>query len=332
MNIRRRLFGISPEEATFKRRRFPACEAAARERLETIGRTFLEGYHAALEQRRTPGLVSVLESIELERRGFAYEGAAMALGLMDMLLPWRRDRFRTFLTGPAHNHAYMSYVGYGWALARLGRRPESLLAGADPLIKWLALDGYGFHETYFGWEKVVVDQRIPARLRGYALRAFDQGVGRCLWFVGGADPERVANAIMGFAAPRRSDLWSGVGLAAAYAGGASEADLYALRYLGRDYHREMAQGVLFATETRVQAGNMALHTEVACDIIAGITVPEASAIVNGERRDLPYDDQQPAYEIWRRRIGAYFGSEKLLATAHRGASGRGSVITHPRSV
>ena len=50
-----------------------------RQRIERIGRTFVEGYHAALQDDSVKELVPKLEQIEPDFRGFAYEGAAMGL-------------------------------------------------------------------------------------------------------------------------------------------------------------------------------------------------------------------------------------------------------------
>lgn len=114
------LFGIRLREITFARRGFHVGELAAQRHLEQIGLTFLEGYHAALEEGRLGRLLSRLDAVKHESRGFAFEGAAMALCLLDHLLPGRRYRLPTFLNGPGRNHAYMVHVGVGWAAARLG--------------------------------------------------------------------------------------------------------------------------------------------------------------------------------------------------------------------
>jgi enediyne biosynthesis protein E3 len=304
--LRTLIFGLSLDEATFERRGFPECGAKARERLERVGKTFLTGYLAALDNANESRLTRALEAVELETRGFAYEGAAMALGLLDILFPWRRDRWRSFTNGPALRHVYMMNVGLGWALARLKRSPERYLERLDPLIGWLVMDGYGFHDCYFGWRKVMVDHHVPDRVRGYARNVFDQGVGRALWFVNGADPRRIAEIIGRFPADRHSDLWSGVGLAAAYAGGVDESALALLALLCGDHRAAMAQGVLFATETRMNAGNLATHTTLACRVICGINAEDGCEIVNEARKSLPYNEGLPAYEIWRRRIQAHF--------------------------
>src|SRR5438876_6443810 len=79
--LRRWLFGISPEEASFERRGFHRGDGAAQLWLEEIGRTFVRGYRAGLRHGRLDELAAELEQVEPTRRGFAYEGAAMALSL-----------------------------------------------------------------------------------------------------------------------------------------------------------------------------------------------------------------------------------------------------------
>ena len=61
---------------------------------------------------------------------------------------------RSFLAGPGAAHTYMVHVGAGWALAQLRRRVDRALARLDPLLGWLAVDGYGFHQGYFRWPDV----------------------------------------------------------------------------------------------------------------------------------------------------------------------------------
>src|SRR5687768_10909080 len=216
---RKRFLGLSPAEASFAKRGFVAGEEKARQRLEKIGVTFLSGYHAALEEPRFVQLAHRLAIVETDLRGFAFEGAAMGLALLDRFTPWQTNRWRTFTEHRATPHIYMMHVGLGWALARLRRGVTSHLARLDPLLCWLVVDGYGFHEGYFGWPQYIERQALPARLGGYERRVFDQGLGRSIWFVKGANVAAVAKAIDAFPRPRRDDLWSGAGLACAYAGG-----------------------------------------------------------------------------------------------------------------
>jgi len=305
--LRRLLLGISPRETSFSRRGFQAGDPARREHLEQIGQTFVHGYHAALSDPRPDALGDALDAVSMETRGFAFEGAAMALSLLDHLAPWRRNRWHAFLTGPGSPHAYMVHVGRGWALARLRRPVARALERLDPVLGWLVVDGYGFHEGYFHWPRWVQERAEPARLTGYARRVFDQGLGRSLWFVDGADVTRIPRTIDAFPAARHADLWSGVGLACAYAGGVARDELAALRPAAGAFHPDLAQGVAFAAKARERAGNLAPHTELACEVLCNSSAAEAAALSDATFADLPRDGSEPAYEVWRRRIRTRFG-------------------------
>ena len=299
---RRRFLGLSPAEASFAKRGFLAGEDEARLRLEQIGITFLSGYHAALEESEFMSLARRLSFVDIELRGFAFEGAAMGLALLDCFTPWRRDRWRTFTESFAKPHIYMMHVGLGWALARLRRDVTSHLTRLDPLLRWLVVDGYGFHEGYFNWPRYVEQRALPTRLHGYELRVFDQGLGRSIWFVKGADVAAVVNAIEAFPSARRGDLWSGAGLACAYAGGCERAAIESLQAASREHFPAFAQGVAFAAKTRQRAANLNTHTETVSRVISGRSAEQLAAITDAALKDLHEDGALPAYEVWRRRI------------------------------
>jgi len=280
-----------------------------RHRLEEIGRTFIGGYRAALEQDDAGLLGDRLSHVQGDLRGFAFEGAGMALALLDCILPWGGQRVQRFLRGPGGAHVYMVHVGAGWALARLHRPSSRLLGSLDPVLRWLAMDGYGFHEGYFHWPRTVEARRRPASLRGYARRAYDQGLGRSLWFVRGADVERIAGTIAGFEANRHRELWSGVGLASAYAGGVPRPVLEALRAAAGAYGPCLAQGAAFAAKARAHAKNASTYTDEACHVFCGLSAQHAAEITDQALAALPPDGDEPAFEVWRRRIQARFASQ-----------------------
>jgi enediyne biosynthesis protein E3 len=307
--LRKWLFSISPDEATFARRGFQCADATLQRRLEGIGKTFLLGYHAALESRDVDELAYSLNPVEPELVGFAFEGAAMGLTLLDCLSPFKKTRFQSFLNGPASAHVYMAHVGAGWALARLPWQTGQAVEGFDSLLRWLALDGFGFHEGYFHWRRYVRDLALPKRLSGYATRAFDQGLGRSLWFIEGADVSRIPETIASFPLSRQADLWSGVGIACAYAGGAGRQSLQALRASSGRCKAQLAQGVVFAAEARRRANAPSTFTEIACEVICESSTSEAADLAIRALENLVPSGGEPAYEVWRRRIQLQFSNQ-----------------------
>lgn len=311
--LRRGMFGMPLDEASFERRGFVGGEPDTRAHLDQVGRVFLQGYNMALEEgAATRGLINRLEGLPLMMQGFAFEGAAMGLALLDYLTPWNRYRVPSFLEGAGGNHLYMAYVGVGWAFARLPTSVERGMKSLEPLLKWLALDGYGFHEGYFKPERYYKQQEIPSDLSAYGRRAFDQGLGRCLWFVDVGDSRRISATIEAFPASRHQDLWSGIGLACAYAGGVQQASLEALREAAGSHYPALAQGVTFAAEARVRAGNIADHTGLACQVLCGMSVERAAHLTDMTKQNLPTDEAVPAYEVWKQRLQQHFEYEGML--------------------
>jgi hypothetical protein len=304
--FRRRVFGLSTGAVDFQRRGFRGASASMRTRLEAVGGAFLSGYHLALESSSPEELGPRLALVELEQRGFAFEGAAMGMALLDLLTPWPCGRVGAFLRGAGDPHAYMIHVGVGWAWARapLGFRRRH--ARLDPLLGWLAFDGWGFHEGFFHWPRCIAGQPAPHRLRGYERRAFDQGLGRALWFVNGGNIEFIAQTISTFSAGRQADLWSGVGLAATYAGIASESSLGELRERAGSFQPHLAQGAAFAAKARQRASNLTRYTSLATTVLSGLSAEHAARLADEALENLPAGADEPAYELWRRRIQARF--------------------------
>jgi hypothetical protein len=307
--VRRALFGIDPADTSFARRGFHGEAGPVRDRLERVGRTFVQGYHAALADSRPAPLAARIDAeVERDFRGFAYEGAGMALALLDTLIPGRRNRLALFLAGPAAAHTYIVHVGAGWVMGRIPVSPERYLARlADPLLGWLALDGYGFHEGFFHGPRSVAQQQVPGRLRGYFRRGFDQGLGRSLWFVDGADVARLPRTIGAFPAGRQPDLWGGLGLACGYAGGRTQAEIESLLAAAGPHAPMLAQGIAFAAKARQRAGNPTPQTTLACRVVWGLSASETAAVSDEALQNLPPDRPgEPAFEVWRRRIQDVF--------------------------
>lgn len=216
--------------ASLEVRGFRRKNSAAQELLESIRRSFLEGYGHLVEAPDVGVAEPWLEAIPKQFRGFAYEGAAMGCTIMDALPGSGRQRLSDLLAGRGGAHTYMAYVGIGWAMARLLRLLHPDVRETDPLLRWLILDGYGFHQAYFHTDRFVPEQRReqkppwPQDQTSYAHRAVDQGIGRNLWFVGGTDVDTVLALPGAFPPDRRGDLFSGVGPAATYTGGSTRTN------------------------------------------------------------------------------------------------------------
>lgn len=314
-----REFALTPplDSVTFAVRGFAAPPPPTADRLEAIPQSVILGFEFGISSRTEQEIVERIRLVREDLQGFAYEGATMALTIRDVMGGGATGRTRGFLRGPAAPHIFLSFIGIGFAMARLPRRlwhkvvPD--LAGTPyfPALSWLAVDGYGFDRAYFDTRRWVTGQHRPRPYAwqgapDYFPRAVDQGIGRALWFIHGADPDLAAAAALRFPAARQSDLFSGIGLAATFAGGADREGLETLVKAAGDFYPDLAQGVVFAAKARSQSGLRTPHTELAVREICALSVDEAAALADEAAAAARSAADPREYETWRVNTRRHF--------------------------
>ncbi|MEV6714768.1 DUF1702 family protein [Lentzea sp. NPDC051208] len=321
--IRKRFITPDASDVLFDQRGF-AVDTPARAQLELSALQLVFGFEFGIEHKDHDSIIVRLDALSREYRGFAYEGATMALAIRDALTPLPgRSNVEQFLAGPdftsapASKHIFMAYIGVGFALARLPRMlwsralPDARKLADHPSLSWLIMDGYGFHLAYFDHVSWVENHRVPGRLpwpgpAAYTNRVIDHGIGRAMWFVHGGDVDRLLHSIRRFPPDRHADLLSGAGLAASYAGGVTEQELGKLVEGAGAFLPEVAQGAIFAMRARVVADLVTPHSEMAAQVFCGRSAEDCSEIAAKEIENLPEDGAVPAYEVFRQRVQNYF--------------------------
>jgi hypothetical protein len=313
-SLRRLVLTPQLAEVTFAKRGFPPAPPEAAQRLEAVPQAVICGFEWGIDARDQWEVEQKLALIDAEMRGFACEGVTMAFTVLDAM-GRRGHRTRDLLLGPAGKHIFLAYIGMGFAMARLPRPlwkkvvPDLTGNPYYPTMSWLAVDGYAFDRAYFDTRRWVDGQHVPAPYSwegspGYFTRAVDQGVGRALWFICGAQVPAVAAAVKGFATHRQADLWAGVGLAAGFAGGCGPDALAALRRESGGHAAELAVGAIFAAKARSYAGLVPAQTELAVAAFCDLPVPGAVALADDTAVESGSSGSVPAYELWRQNIRA----------------------------
>ena len=281
MPIAERLLKIRPKEASFKARGFDACDPTVTRRLEQMLESFSGGYNLALRTKDEDELAAQLHAAyDSHHVGFAFEGVGLHRAMLDLLIPGKPHRLTSFLSGVGKRHDYIAAVGAGFAFARFPWGPSimnSYLRTLDPLVAWCVPCGYGFHEGFFRHRRFVdATEASPAYLSLLGAQLFDSGLGRSLWWVKGADPLSIGNAIHRFTNERRAELWAGIGIASCYAGGSGVETLLALQKLSGPFKADFLSGLPFAARLRQRAGNYSATTELACQTLLDRTTDEVA--------------------------------------------------------
>ncbi|MFH8581566.1 DUF1702 family protein [Streptomyces zaomyceticus] len=316
--LRRLLMAPSLDDVSFAGRGFTVEPTPLTQQLEAVPQAVVTGFEWGIEDKDLATTERRLALIAPLNRGFAYEGATMACAIRDTMGPGGH-RAADLMRGGGRPHIFLNYIGIGFAMAKLPRPlwkklvPTLTEPDLYPAMSWLCVDGYGFDRAYFDTDTWVGGQRLDAPYdwdgdASYWQRAFDQGVGRALWFIHGGHVGNVSAAVRAFAGDRRADLWSGVGLAATFAGGSTPSDLAALRAEAGEHADHLAQGSVFAAKARHHAGFVPEHSEAAVAAFTGRTVEAVARLADDCAADDPEQGAGPAYEVWRRNVRTQLGA------------------------
>ena len=189
-------------------------------RYRTHAPAFLQGFHEAL--RVSPEtLPQLLRAEPFQRRGFALEGAAMALTLIDEVSPTPQRLLETLLNGRSAGEYTLSAIGVGWASARLGKPLDWLPMVLNPRYMPAVADGYGFHQGFFHPHRFM-SRGFPTG-NGKLSPFYDVGLGRSLWFIHIGNVGPIVQTIDRFLPDRRKQLWRGIGTACAFTGNTAYA-------------------------------------------------------------------------------------------------------------
>ncbi|MCP2348705.1 DUF1702 family protein [Nonomuraea roseoviolacea] len=288
----------------------PWAAEPGRRGAEEAESAYVSGFNAALS--RDPGaLPALLDGLPRERWTFACEGAGAASAVLDLLTLSRGRRLRELLSGPAahHHHAVHLGAGRGYALLRLP--PMRGACRGHPLLRWLAVDGYGYQRGLEAGVRLLHERAMPGLLTRARCATFDQGLGRLLWHHERASAESVADRVAGFPAGRRGDLWAGVAYAATRTGGATgeELALLAERAGADGYRSGLAQGCAFASMAVVREGALLGPAVLAAPILADAEPEEAASWADRALLALGHDarthDDYLAWQWETRRAWAH---------------------------
>ena len=179
------------------------------------------------------------------------------------------------------------------------------------MLKWLVIDGYGFHEGYFHTDKWIRKQKRHDYLSAFGRRVFDQGLGRCIWFVGGADVAEIVAIVDRFSENRKPDLWSGIGLACAYAGECETSELHQLMTSSKEHITHFRQGIAFGVEARYRGCIVTDATRKTAELTCGQSVEDLAQLTVETQEDLEESSSDEPYEQWRRLIRNALDSSKV---------------------
>jgi enediyne biosynthesis protein E3 len=228
---------------------------------EKIKGVFLETQLFCATHDDMPALVVYLGQAEKEFSSIAYESASMAIALRGFEDGTFPNAWLLFVNGPAAAHQAQVYVGLGWAIAKSNLSFLTTVEKLNSRFYFRIADGCGYYDGSFKRRQTITNQQLPGYLPVTAMPMYDQGVGRSIWYTEKADIHAIHSKVETFAAERHADLWRGIGIAVAYVGGCSDADLKTLFQYAAANGYQLACGAALAARSRTMANTMTADTD-----------------------------------------------------------------------
>ncbi len=265
--------------------------------IEKIKTIFQTSKDFCTEQNDLSILIPYLENTDPEFRSIAYEGASMAIALKDLTKGDTLNLWNSFSEHGGVNHTSQIYAGLGWAIAHQGHTVLPFFETLSPLMRYCVLDGCGYYDGIFKQRQTIKNKKFPEIFHGYLLEAYDQGVGRSLWYILKGEVGKITETIKTFSIIRHSALWRGIGVACAYVGGCDEMQLRSLLSFAGKHHIQLAISAVLVSRSRIQANTLTPDVELACRIFCNLSAEEALLLTVRSEPDALIDVDD-AYERW----------------------------------
>ncbi|MFT4526334.1 MAG: hypothetical protein ACI9FU_001407 [Granulosicoccus sp.] len=222
-------------------------------RIELIVLTFQVGRKIGEEILEPTEMIQQLNLMDEEFRSMAFEGASMAVAVKSIE---QQDNLRSWLTfldaNPTHSTQIM--IGLGWAIGEKDLSPDSILEGLDSMTQGRAMDGFGYYMGLFRRRISIRTQQIPKGISDDLQLAFDQGIGRSLWYISKGDLEMLERMMDSFPVYRQKHMWRGIGVACPVVGGCNAKHLGDLRQLSGEFKNQLETGCAMAAKSSVVSG------------------------------------------------------------------------------
>ena len=256
--------------------------------------------------------VKSLGSLKITERIVAYEASFATAVCLDVSNPQEQSRTARMLELSPEHIAGLG-LGVGHALSTLNISADITPSISEHYLGWMAMDAYGMSEGYFRWCDRIYAVKTPPDLPPLAMSAFDQGLGRGIWFAANGDAAMIHGLVERFPLWRQPNLWRGVGLMTSFWGAEDEFSMKQLLRFSKQFRPFFQQGAAHGVSFRCDLDEVTEYTKAAAQLICGATVSEInelSQVLMAQNMRDNFDSR--AYLNWQNDLTKLFSDGELL--------------------
>ncbi len=245
--------------------------------MDIIKTIFQAAQETAVRIEDMDDLIAWLQTTKKEFLPVAYEGAAMTLALTDFSEGESVERWKKFLN-VSKKYACQIYIGMGWAVGQEKRSSLPFLPELNKNMQFRIWDGCGYFDGIFRQRQTIKGQNRLEYIQPKDYQAYDEGLGRSLWYTCKGDEKKAKEMITEFSSERHSDLWRGVSIACCFVGGFDEETLRNLIRSAGIHAAQLGIGAAMVAKSRTEADCITDEIDLANRIFNGLSAEEAMKI------------------------------------------------------
>lgn len=273
--------------------------------INAVIESFHIGKNIALENDNYDSLIKMLNEVDSNFPSVVFEGAAS--GVANAVFREKHDFqiWLDFANKLDKAHQAQAYVGLGWALAENAILPSSIFEKIQPFRYGRVLDGYGYYHGLLRRRIFVKGAKQPENISEIELQAFDQGIGRAIWYTSKGDLSLLEKMLSAFNESRIPAIWRGIGVAALYVGELNETLSKSLLGLAKENKASFLTGAALAAMGKSLNQSIS-NTDKLSFKTLGMSAKEFSNLTLQAERKFTSSSSKKAYFEWLREIESYF--------------------------
>ena len=247
------------------------------QKMEKIKTIFQKAQEQASKAEDINELIAFLQTTEKEFLPVAYEGAAMTLALNDFsegdsISNWKQ------LLDSSKKYSCQIYLGMGWAVGQQKKSELPFLELLSRNMQFRMWDGCGYYDGIFRQRQSIKSKKRSENILPKDFQAYDEGLGRSLWYICKGDVAKVGEMLATFDLERHVDLWRGVSIACCFVGGFDENKLKELIVSSGEYKVQLGIGAAMVAKIRIEADCITDNVELANKVFNQLSAEEAMKI------------------------------------------------------
>ena len=252
--------------------------------INAVIESFHSGKDLALENHDSDSLIKELIEVKSNFPSVVFEGAAS--GIANKIFSEGQDLqlWLDFANKIDKAHQAQAFVGLGWTLAENAILPNSIFEKIQPIRYGRILDGYGYYHGLLRRRIFVKGAKQPEHISELELQAFDQGIGRGIWYTSKGDLNLLEQMLSAFDEKRIPALWRGIGVASFYVGGLDERLSKTLLELSEEYKASFLTGAALAAMGKSLNENISSADKITFEAIEMNTEKLAELALEAEKK------------------------------------------------